>query len=78
MFILTIDKQIEASRLIAGQDPHRVIIIIIAQNKGKDRENSYQKLKRSPEEMNKHTYLKYFDSQRRNSQSEERKSLSSD
>ena len=43
------------------------------QNKGKERENSSQKLKRSPEERHtqKHRNLKYFDGRRHLSQSEE-------
>ena len=44
---------------------------------GKERENFYQKLKRSPEEWHTHkrmeTYLKYFDGHKRLSQSEENK-----
>ena len=49
-------------------------IICETQNKGKERENSYQKLKRSPKEWHNQTHgslIKYFDGHRRLSQSEE-------
>ena len=44
-------------------------IIVMSQNKGKERENSYQKLKRSPEERHMETKSIYFDCHRRLSQS---------
>ena len=43
----------------------------ITENKGKESENSYQKLKRSPEDRHTETKLKYFDGHCRPSQSEQ-------
>ena len=46
-----------------------------SQNKGKESENYYQKLKRSPRDRHTKTVLRYFDWYGRLSQSEESKCL---
>ena len=45
--------------------------VLITQNKGKESENSNQRLKRSPQDRHTETKLKYFDRHGRLSQSEE-------
>ena len=48
-------------------------LINVSQKLGKERKNSYRKMKRSPEERHTQTYLIYFDDHKCLSQSEESK-----